>query len=189
MTIKHIQARFTSGNEIPINKAMVPADEWRMAMVEIQVLKDQFIWDKSEISQLQEQNKYLYKKLEDMDDSLKLQTLHFDTLAGALEHLTKKLKEENKLDQYCDLRDVFDLGKQEEMTDEAWRQLTQVIPFRLREVMKGHLHSIEVLHESLNKVASECLDGYGWSLSPWASTGQYGVAVEAAAPQKSGAAK
>ena len=49
MTIKHIQARFTSGNEIPIDKAVVPADEWRMAMAEIQVLKDMLIWNRLEI--------------------------------------------------------------------------------------------------------------------------------------------
>ena len=68
MTIKHIQARFTSGNEIPIDKAMVPADEWRMAMAEIQVLKDEYIWKLSEVSQLQEQNTYLYKVSAELQD-------------------------------------------------------------------------------------------------------------------------
>lgn len=68
MTIKHIQARFTSGNEIPIDKAMVPADEWRTAMAEIQVLKDEYIWKLIEVSQLQEQNTYLDKVSAELQD-------------------------------------------------------------------------------------------------------------------------
>lgn len=68
MTIKHIQARFTSGNEIPIDKAMVPADEWRTAMAEIQVLKDEYICKLSEVSQLQEQNTYLDKVSAELQD-------------------------------------------------------------------------------------------------------------------------
>ena len=68
MTIKHIQARFTSGNEIPIDKAMVPADEWRTAMAEIQVLKDEYIWKLIEASQLQEQNTYLDKVSAELQD-------------------------------------------------------------------------------------------------------------------------
>lgn len=118
------------------------------------------------------------KRIEELEDALRLQILHSDTLANALGPLTEKLKAEGKIDQYSDLRDMRDSGKPDEMSDEAWRQLTQVIPFRLREVMKGHLHSIDVLHQCLNVVADECLDGFGWSLAPWESTGQYGVAVE-----------
>lgn len=95
MTIKHIQARFTSGNDIPIDKAVVPASEWNAAMAEIQVLKDQFIWDKmafekleklcdergtnearmfmrcrelaDQVGQLQEQNRWLDEKLAEME--------------------------------------------------------------------------------------------------------------------------
>lgn len=36
MTIKAIEARFTSGNDIPVQKAMVPADEWKAAKAEIE---------------------------------------------------------------------------------------------------------------------------------------------------------
>lgn len=39
MTIKHIQARFTSGNHISIEKAMVPVTEWNAAMGEIEQLR------------------------------------------------------------------------------------------------------------------------------------------------------
>lgn len=39
MTIKHIQARFTSGNHIAIDKAMVPVTEWNAAMGEIEQLR------------------------------------------------------------------------------------------------------------------------------------------------------
>lgn len=95
MTIKAIQARFTSGNDIPVQKAMVPADEWHMAMAEIQVLKDEIIWDKmafekleklcdergsneakmftrcrelaDQVGQLQEQNTMLDKKLAEVE--------------------------------------------------------------------------------------------------------------------------
>lgn len=118
------------------------------------------------------------KRIEELEDALRLQILHTDTLADALGPLTEKLKAERKIDQYSDLRDMLDSGKPDEMSDEAWRQLTQVIPFRLREVMKGHLHSIDVLHQCLNVVADECLEGFGWSLAPWKSKGQCCVAVE-----------
>lgn len=79
-----------------------------------------------------------------------------------------------------------DYGKPDQMPDEAWRQLTQVIPFRVRQVMNGHLHSIDVLHESLNRVADYCLDGYGWSTGQWKPIGQYGVAIEQAVRKKAG---
>lgn len=72
-----------------------------------------------------------------------------------------------KHDQFDDMRDYFQQGKPDGMTDEGWRQLTKVIPFRLCQVMKGHLYSIEVVHESLNRVADECLDGFGWSTGEW----------------------
>ena len=39
MTIKHIQARFASGNHIAIDKAMVPVTEWNAAMGEIEQLR------------------------------------------------------------------------------------------------------------------------------------------------------
>lgn len=39
MSIKHIQARFTSGNHIAIEKAMVPVTEWNAAMGEIEQLR------------------------------------------------------------------------------------------------------------------------------------------------------
>lgn len=53
MTIKAIKARFTSGNDIPVQNATVPADEWRMAMAEIQVLKDEIIWNKMALENLE----------------------------------------------------------------------------------------------------------------------------------------
>ena len=39
MSIKHIEARFTSCNSVPITKAMVPLDEWKEAMREIRQLR------------------------------------------------------------------------------------------------------------------------------------------------------
>lgn len=39
MSIKHIEARFTSGNSIPITKAMVPIEEWQEVMREIEQLQ------------------------------------------------------------------------------------------------------------------------------------------------------
>lgn len=81
-----------------------------------------------------------------------------------------------------------DYGKPDQMPDEAWRQLTQVIPFRVRQVMNGHLYSLDVLHESLNRVADYCLDGYGWSTGQWKPIGQYGVAIEQAVRKKAEAA-
>lgn len=39
MSIKHIQARFTSGNDIQITKAMVPLEEWQESMREITQLQ------------------------------------------------------------------------------------------------------------------------------------------------------
>lgn len=39
MSIKHIEARFTSGNSIPITKAMVPIEEWQAVLVEIKMLR------------------------------------------------------------------------------------------------------------------------------------------------------
>lgn len=42
MTIKQIQARFTSGNAIPVDKAIVPASEWAEAMDEIESLRKRY---------------------------------------------------------------------------------------------------------------------------------------------------
>ena len=92
MTIKHIQARFTSGNEIPIDKAMVPADEWRTAMAEIQVLKDEYICKLSEVSQLQEQNTYLDKvsaELQDLCDRQAKRLAEVEKDAARLDHVLK----------------------------------------------------------------------------------------------------
>lgn len=74
---------------------------------------------------------------------------------------------DRKHDNWDVMRDYFQQGKPEGMTDEGWRQLTEVTPFRLRQVMKGHLYSLDVIHESLNRVAAECLDGFGWSTGEW----------------------
>ena len=88
MTIKHIQARFTSGNDISIDKAVVPANEWRMAMAEIEhkaglinaleaqvanqqmhlLRKDAELKRlRDETGQLQEQNRWLDEKLAEVE--------------------------------------------------------------------------------------------------------------------------
>lgn len=92
MTIKAIQARFTSGNDIPVQKAMVPADEWHMAMAEIQVLKDEIIWKLSEVSQLQEQNTYLDKLASDAISTNDRQAM----MLGEQEKVIEKLRKENE---------------------------------------------------------------------------------------------
>lgn len=39
MSIEKIQARFSSGNSVPVDKAVVPASEWNAAMSEIATLR------------------------------------------------------------------------------------------------------------------------------------------------------
>ena len=61
MSIKHIQARFTSGNSGPITKAMVPLEEWQEAMREIRQLR----YDSEAYYRLMAE---LDKQMSDLDD-------------------------------------------------------------------------------------------------------------------------
>lgn len=45
--------------------------------------------------------------------------------------------------------------KPDHMTDEAWRQLTEVIPFRIQQVENGHHMSLAVIVSSCEKIACE----------------------------------
>lgn len=57
--------------------------------------------------------------------------------------------------QLDSIRNFCQHGKPDGMTDEGWRQLTEVIPFRIRQVMRGNFMSLPVLMTCIDIVARE----------------------------------